>query len=165
MRNILLSIIFTIGVIALAITAGDKYSTAQISNIARTNAVRFVERDSSGHLARINDVRSLMRSLRAAGLAVKRGGQVSQPFFFVRGSILTVNGEQVQVFEYANIRIAEKDAKKVSATGSGVGTRMPMWIAPPHFYKSGRLIVLYLGENPSLIKALEGALGPQFAGK
>ena len=117
MRNILLSIIFTIGVIALAITAGDKYSTAQISNIARTNAVRFVERDSSGHLARINDVQNLMRSLRAAGLAVKRGGQVSQPFFFVRGSILTVNGEQVQVFEYANNSNRRKGREKGFSNG------------------------------------------------
>ena len=164
MPNLLSSIICTSGVMVLAITVVETYSTEQIRNIAETNMAHLYERDSSGNLA-ITDLRGLMRRLQAAGLAVKRGGRVSQPFFSVRGSILTLNGEQVQVFEYANTRIAEKDAQKVSATGSGIGMSMPMWIAPPHFYKSGRLIVLYLGESQFVIKALEGELGPQFAGK
>ena len=41
---------------------------------------------------------------------------------------------------------------------------MPMWIAPPHFFKSGRLIVLYIGEEPRLLQGLAHILGPQFAG-
>jgi hypothetical protein len=36
---------------------------------------------------------------------------------------------------------------------------------PPHFFKSGRLIVLYVGEESSVLKALEAMLGPQFAGR
>jgi len=155
-----------IGAVSVISLVGHHYSTtAQASNIAPKNTSAFQNRNSSGHVATINDLRGLMRSLRAPGLTVKRGGRISQPFFSVRGSILTVNGEEVQVFEYANARVAEKDAKKVSARGNDVGMSMPMWIAPPHFYKSGRLIVLYLGESPSVIKGLEGALGPQFAGK
>ena len=70
MRNILRAIICIVGVVALVITVVDQYSIAQMSNIAGTNAVRFVERDSSRHSARINDVRSLLRILRAAGFTV-----------------------------------------------------------------------------------------------
>jgi hypothetical protein len=40
-----------------------------------------------------------------------------------------------------------------------------MWIAPPHFFKSGRLIVLYIGEAPAVLEALADTLGPQFPGK
>lgn len=38
------------------------------------------------------------------------------------------------------------------------------WIAPPHFYKKGQLIVLYAGVNISVIHILEASLGSQFAG-
>jgi hypothetical protein len=37
--------------------------------------------------------------------------------------------------------------------------------APPHFLKTGRLIALYGGEKPSVLIALQDALGPQFAGR
>ena len=39
------------------------------------------------------------------------------------------------------------------------------WIAPPHFYHTGRVIVLYVGSNADLIRLLEATLGPQFAGR
>jgi len=42
---------------------------------------------------------------------------------------------------------------------------MPFWVAPPHFYKAGRIIVLYVGENAAVTEALDTVLGPQFAGK
>ncbi len=107
----------------------------------------------------------LINRLRAGGQKAVRGGKVSQPFFSVGGRIITVDGEQVQVFQYASAKAAARDAKAVDEQGSAVGTSMPMWIAPPHFYKSDRLIVLYLGQSSSVMRALEGALGPQFAGK
>jgi hypothetical protein len=107
----------------------------------------------------------LIKRLKAGGEKVGRKGRVEQPFFSVKGQIITIGHQDVQVFEYRSVKAAELDARKVSSTGSSAGTSMPMWIAPPHFFKSARLIVLYVGEEPSVLKALEAALGPQFAGK
>ena len=39
-----------------------------------------------------------------------------------------------------------------------------MWMATPHFFKSGKLIVLYLGDDVAVMTLLTGLLGPQFAG-
>ncbi len=111
------------------------------------------------------NLNDLINRLKARGRKVLRGGKVSQPFFSVGGRIITVDGAQVQVFQYPNAKAAEREAKAVDQQGSAVGTSMPMWVAPPHFYKSGRLIALYVGQSSSVIRALEGALGPQFAGK
>ncbi len=111
------------------------------------------------------DYKSLIKKLRAGGLTFKRGEKVSQPFFSVPGRTLIMSGEQVQIFEYKKIETADTEAGRVGSTGSPVGTTMITWIEPPHFYKSGKLIVLYLGENSGVIKALENALGLQFAGK
>ncbi len=120
---------------------------------------------SPGQAGKARDFRSLTRRLRAEGLKVKVGGRVEQPFFSVRGRTLTAGGEQVQVFEYAQAKTADAEARGVDPKGSGVGTSMVSWIGPPHFYKSGRVIVLYVGSDQNVIKALESALGPQFAGK
>ena len=113
----------------------------------------------------VRNLGDLINKLRARGQKVGRGRKVAQPFFSVPGRIITIDGEDVQVFQYATAKSAEREAKAVDQPGSPVGTSMPMWVAPPHFYKSDRLIVLYVGQNSSVIRALEGVFGPQFAGK
>lgn len=119
----------------------------------------------TGQERRATGLKSLVRELRAGGAAVRSGGRVSQPFFSVQGRGLTVNGERVQVFEFRSSARAEAESAKVSAEGTPVGTTMVTWAGPPHFYHSGRLIVLYVGSNSGVIDTLGKALGPQFAGK
>ena len=113
---------------------------------------------------KVKNLSELVNKLKNGGERVVRKGKVDQPFFSVKGRIITFGDQDVQVFEYRTIKAAELDASKISGTGSSVSTSMPMWIAPPHFFKNGRLIVLYVGEKPSVLQALEDALGPQFAG-
>lgn len=108
---------------------------------------------------------NLVDGLRGAGAKVEPAGEVSQPFFSVKGQIIKVNGSDVQVFEYANATAADAQAKSVSPDGSVVGKSRVGWIAPPHFYKKGKIIALYLGADATVIRALEAILGPQFAGK
>lgn len=113
----------------------------------------------------VQDYTSLVDNLRAAGATVEPAGSVSQPFFAFEGKALTVNSENLQVFEYPDEASADAEASLVSPDGSSIGTSIPFWVAPPHFYKAGRIIVLYLGENKALMDLLESALGPQFAGR
>jgi len=79
--------------------------------------------------------------------------------------MLEVHGEGVQVFEYSDATAAEAEATLVSSSGSGVGTTKIHWVGPPHFFRKGRLIVLYVGDNGKVLKALEAVLGSQFAGQ
>ena len=97
-------------------------------------------------------------------MKVERGGKVSQPFFSVGGPILAVEGEDVQVFRYATARAAEREVGRVSADGSSVGTNMMSWMSTPHFYRKDNLIVLYVGDNAAVLRALAAVLGAQFAG-
>ena len=114
---------------------------------------------------RAGEYRSLINKLRARGATVEYTREkVSQPFFSVAGRIISVNGEHIQVFEYAQASAADDDAKRVSADGRSIGTNKPSWMATPHFYKSSRLIVLYLGANQTTLEVLNSVLGGQFAG-
>jgi hypothetical protein len=111
------------------------------------------------------DYVSLVDNLRQAGATVEPAGDITQPFFSVNGLVIRVDGEDVQVFEYADADGAENDADLVSPGGGSIGTHMASWIAPPHFYRAGRLIVLYVGAKSDVLDVLEEVLGPQFAGQ
>ncbi len=106
----------------------------------------------------------LVAILRASGAGASRQDAVEQPFFSVPGTFVAVHGEGIQVFEYPDGKTADSEAGRVSADGMTVGTTKPHWTVPPHFYRSGRLIVLYLGSTPKVLGTLRDALGEPFAG-
>jgi hypothetical protein len=117
----------------------------------------------------------LIAQLKAAGATVVSGSGLNQPFMAVEGHTLTVNGEQVQVYEYASASDAVNQASHISPDGTSFTTISPNgipagatqveWVKPPHLYKAGRIIVIYTGTNNSVIQPLVGILGKQFAGK
>lgn len=117
------------------------------------------------HGGPVEDYVSLIDSLRGAGAIVEPGDQVEQAFFTVKGQIIKVKGTDVQVFEYENAEAMEADAAQVTPDGGSIGTSMVMWVEAPHFYKAGRILVLYVGEDQVVLDLLEGALGVQFAGR
>lgn len=107
----------------------------------------------------------LITRLRAERARVKLSGErVAQPFFSVSGRILNINDDVVQVYKYVNANAALNQAKRVAPDGMTIGTAKPSWMAPPHFFRSGKLIVLYVGTDESILKVLQASLGGQFAG-
>ena len=113
----------------------------------------------------VTDYASFLDNLRAAGATVEPAGEIIQDFFSVKGKAIKVNGADVQVFEYRDNAAAETEAQLVSPDGSSIGTSIPFWVASPHFYKAGRIIVLYMGENAAVTDALQKTIGAQFAGR
>lgn len=110
------------------------------------------------------DYDTLVANLRAVGLTLRPTQEISQPFLSVKGRVIGVNGSDVQVFEYQDANAATAEAARVSPDGRSVGETWINWVAKPHFYGSGKLIVLYLGDDSTVIGGLEAALGAQFAG-
>jgi len=113
----------------------------------------------------VEDQAGLIDALQAAGAEVEPGEPVDQAFFSVNGQILKVNGADVQVFEYESTEAMEEDVAQVAPDGGSIGTTMVTWVATPHFYKSGRALILYVGDDATILDLLKGALGEQFAGR
>ncbi|MCI0397835.1 MAG: hypothetical protein L0322_23280, partial [Chloroflexi bacterium] len=73
-------------------------------------------------------------------------------------------------FVYPTMAEAQADAARITANGyiiageEGQPSISVDWIAQPHFYQQGNLIVLYVGEDPSILSLLETVLGPPFTG-
>ena len=125
------------------------------------------------HGGPVKDYVSLVDNLRAAGATVDPAGTESADFLAPESQWLTVNGEDIQAFEFGSAEEADAAAGGVSATGSSIVTTMAdgtqsatmvTWVAPPHFYKAGKLIVLYVGCDGDVIDVLRETVGPQFAG-
>ena len=81
----------------------------------------------------IMDYDSMVDNLRNAEATANPGGEIIQPFFSVKGLVINVNGEGVQVFEYDTANEAASEAETISPDGSSIGTSMVSWIATPHF--------------------------------
>ena len=113
----------------------------------------------------VEDQASLLFGLQSAGATAELGDTVIQDFFTPEGSIVTVNGADIQVFEYENAEAMESEASQVAPDGGSVGTSMMMWVEAPHFYKSGRIIVLYIGSDTATLDLLQSVMGSQFAGQ
>ena len=119
----------------------------------------------SSQSSSVNDKAGLVQALEAAGAKVESGTRVEQAFFSVPGEILKVNGADVQVFEYDSEEAMGTEASQVSQDGGSIGTSMVTWMEAPHFFRSGRLLVLYVGEEAAILDLLESVLGEQFAGR
>ena len=113
----------------------------------------------------VEDQASLVAALKAAGATIETGDPISQPFFSVEGNIIKVNGADVQVFEYESSEAMELESSQIAPDGSSNATTMITWIDTPHFYKAGRIIVLYVGNDATVLDLLEKILGSQFAGR
>lgn len=103
---------------------------------------------------------ALGERLRASGADVSQAGQVTQPFMSQPGNVLRVNGEDVQVFAYADEAAAQADAEALASTLAGRGTVMISWVAPPYGYHAGRLVALYVGSDAGTLRLLEDVFGP-----
>lgn len=112
----------------------------------------------------VRDYSSLVEHLRSSGLRVKEAGEIAQPFFTPKARVVTVEGDDLQIFHYGDENTAATEAGSVAPGGGSAGTHMMSWIAPPHFFRKGSLTVVYLGSNEKVLQALRGLLGQQFAG-
>jgi uncharacterized protein (DUF305 family) len=117
------------------------------------------------HGGDVDDSVSLVDALRAAGATVEPAAPVEQSFFSVPGQVIQVNGEDVQVFAFADADAAQIEAEALPADGTSFPTLMVTWMATPHFYQQGQIIVLYIGDNEEVQTLLADVLGAQIAGR
>lgn len=130
-----------------------------------------VRTDETGSIIRLAEgqtVFDLWEALRVMGVSVEAGGEIPQQpesLFSVQGQRYRIEGNEFQVYEYADKAAAMADARRISPDGFSIGTAMVDWVDTPHFFQRGRYLVLYLGNDAAILNLLEGVLGPQIAGE
>lgn len=151
--------------ILLLLALGVLATACAVPPVAGASDSSATEPAVSAHGGPVEGYVSLVDALRAAGAEVEPGEAVEQPFFSVTGQLIKVNAADVQVFEYETSEALEAEAALVAPDGGSVGTSMMMWMATPHFFKAGRVLVLYIGDDTAVLEILQSVLGEQFAGR
>jgi hypothetical protein len=125
-------------------------------------------RVATSHGGPVRDHVSLVDNLRARGLTVIPLESVVQPFLRGDGTVLAVSGAgvtstQLQSFEYESAQAAAADAATLTPECNPRMTSI-MWMGPPHFYRAGRVLVIYVGSDTGMTGLLTELLGPQVCG-
>jgi hypothetical protein len=116
---------------------------------------------------------SVLGAMRERGVTIQEQGTGTSPFLRGTDHRVTINGEPVDVYEYATTVEAALDAGRISADGStfssgfgpiGGSAAIVEFVAPPHWFRQGRVIVLYVGRDTDVLALLKDVLGAQFAG-
>jgi hypothetical protein len=79
-------------------------------------------------------------------------------------TIVKIGEETLKIYEYTDASSMKRESLSIDKDGYGTDRVKVSWISMPHFYKKGRIIVLYLGNNSKINTDLERLLGKQFAG-
>lgn len=111
-------------------------------------------------------------TLRGRGAQVQEDGIGTDTFLGGVDHRLTVNAAGVDVFEYRTALGASLDAASISPDGSTISRRFgPFgsttiidYVAPPHWFHVGRVLVRYVGRDDNVLALLRAVLGAQFAG-
>ncbi len=103
-----------------------------------------------------DDYLTLLDELRGTGVEVVDRGQMGQALFDVAAQLITVDGDDVQIFIFES-QPAREIAQKVIA--SNARSHNPEFGDRPYFWASGRMLALYKGENPKVLSSMSKTLG------
>ena len=86
----------------------------------------------------------------------------------VASTAYRIGEDEVHLYRFPSDERAREAAAGIAADGYMIVTKSGAvqadWSAPPHWFRAGREIVLFLGTDEDVLDALEDAAGPQFAG-
>jgi hypothetical protein len=110
----------------------------------------------------------IVRQLRERGVSLHRATSRSRLPFGVPTDVYMTPGGELHVFRFKSQRGAVAASRTVRPEGYTIARRGRIlhldWIAPPHWYRRRKTVVLYLGTRVRMLKALRALAGPQFAG-
>jgi hypothetical protein len=110
---------------------------------------------------------ALVATLQRTGLPITFEGRAAGDWWGVGfvGARYDVYDDQLFVYEWQTVSGAETAAALIRGRGNQIGGFDISWTDVPHFYRRGRIVVLYLGRRERILKLLRGTLGPVIGGE
>jgi hypothetical protein len=108
----------------------------------------------------------LLADLAGEGARVEASpGRITKPYLSVPGRIVQVDGQPVQVFQYADTAALAADVAGLAPSASSIDGVPLAWPAAPHFWRKGGLLALAVSNDQALVELISRVMGPQFAGR
>jgi len=101
----------------------------------------------------------LFGALTSAGAEVRASPAGAEPTLRVPALTLMVGGEEILVYEYATLEDRQAVSASISPDAATIDGTAVEWPVTPTVWVSGRLIVVYPGQDGGTILLLDGLLG------
>jgi hypothetical protein len=116
----------------------------------------------------ITDYAAFLALLENNGIQYIAGDPDTDGFLSVRRRPLWIGDEIISVYEYASHDAMEADAASIDRGGASIsfpgrGVKIS-WVSFPYFFKDGKLIVNYVGDDAAILEFLNNNFGKPFAG-
>jgi hypothetical protein len=125
---------------------------------------RLADPDFSMDVPEVYSYASFIEAFEKKNISLEVVEILEDSSFSVSAIVLSVNGENIQTYEFSSADEAQEASLLVSEDGTEIGTSIIRWMDEPHFYTQGKIIVQYIGHNPEIMNLLDSFLGKQFAG-
>lgn len=150
----------TLPIATLPAVAPSAVPTATVSAAAPTPAASTpAAAPAYSALDLLSDLASQNASVEAAP------GRITKPYLSVPGIIMRVNGQPVQVFQYADAAALAADVAGLAPNAGSINGVPLAWPAAPHFWRKGGLLALAVTDDAALVDLVSRVMGPAFAGR
>ncbi|MDB5188207.1 MAG: hypothetical protein JWO50_727 [Candidatus Kaiserbacteria bacterium] len=126
--------------------------------VANPLGVQSVESTQKQQVVVGPGTQALLTQLQQNGLNLNPVMTVHKTNLSVPGTLFTVHGDNIQIFEYPNNSLASADALKLRAMYSK-NSQQNAWGSMVHIYTKDNLVIFYMGYNTVPSKALDLILG------
>ncbi len=132
-----------------------------------TTLAYCIYQDKAAHLR--SSIDGVVADLKSEALTATYQAEANSGFLVGKRYWLTLaNGEHLSVYIYESNESARKDAAYVDSGGCSYnkpGKSVHVsWAGMPHLFQADNLIVLYVGDDTTVLAALRNIYGEQFAG-
>ncbi len=100
---------------------------------------------------------TIMNELTEAGMEPKMAALVKRPSFSGSGSVLSVGADTMEVFEYEDSDLIQKEAVSFVRRNSAIKTNP--WRDLMHVYIKDKSVIYYMGNNQSVLDKLNEMAG------
>jgi hypothetical protein len=115
-------------------------------------------------VAEVTTYAEFVASLEQQGVAVEERGQVTQPFIDVTGQAVAVQGQEIQVFEFASEQAQRDTTATLGMIRDTIAQAMGRPAGQVHVWSNGRIIVLYAGQDTQTLSMLNRVVGTPVIG-
>lgn len=161
--GILITILYLLPRSLAARTPGQKPALGSEQQVGSDLKEAALEPSPVARVAEDPSLVEVVRQLRRMGIQLSQDGRVSEGFAKVPGQRYKIGhqeGEWLSLYPYDSADALEEDARNIPPDAQ-IG--IMDWAAPPHFFRCGRVMVLYLGRENSVTESLTELCGKPFA--
>lgn len=149
-------ILITLGIVFLALFLYGKLLSLTLKKATINNNYSFFSLTMEKPIKILPGTEDLMNRLEKEGYAPSIASEIERNFFSVPGVIVTLDGDNIKVFEHKDNLSAEVDALLFSESA---GTDYYAWRKKVNLYLKDNIVVFYMGSRKSVLDALKNTVG------